>query len=445
MKRIRWGSEVAATYTKEFRCLLRDQHTVIYSVVIPVFLYPALVWGVIQVLTYARAVQDRVVSTVRVEGDGSADQFREYLKKTPKLRLAKGDETLDGGDPGGLGGASAMGPDQLAEAARSALSRDATDAWVHMERRAEAGSELHVGMDVSILFNSSLDASVKARERLGEAIKEFRRERLLIAARDLEQDEEFVSPLTVTETDISSGEEFSNYMASLILPLLMLIMTALGALYPALDVTVGEKERGCLETTLIAPVGRAAIVIGKYLAVVSFALIAFLLNFTSMAITLFHQGSVLKLQPFALGWSSVSIILAAALLLSAFFSAIMMLIAFQAKTFKEGQSYIMPVYLLAALPTLVVASPDVTLDMTLAFVPVLNIALLFRGALQGNLSTEVAAAALCAAVLYAAIVLAFAIRYLQRGDLIAERAGWRFFSWRRRRARPFGMTDGCKS
>ena len=129
MKRISWGSEVAATFTKEFRCLIRDQHTLIYSVVIPVFLYPALVWGVIQVLTYARAVQDRVVSTVRVEGDGSADQLREHLEKTPKLRLVNGgirDAAATGDsprDPGGLGSASPMGPDQFAEATRSATSR----------------------------------------------------------------------------------------------------------------------------------------------------------------------------------------------------------------------------------------------------------------------------------------------------------------------------------
>ncbi len=446
MKRLGWGSEVAATYTKEFRCLLRDQHTVIYSVVIPVFLYPALVWGFIQILTYARAIQDRVVSTVSVAGDASAARLREHLESVPKLRLVEakpGDAAAMERSPrprGGLGTAAPETSGGPGEAARATLAGDAIDAFVHVERSALAGNELAGGMEVSILFNSALDASVKARDRLVEAIEGFRRERLLSLARELGEDEEFVAPLAVTAIDIASREEFSQYMASLILPLLMLIMTALGALYPALDVTVGEKERGCLETTLIAPVGRAAIVVGKYLAVVTFALVAFLLNFTSMVFTLFHQGSVLRLEPFVLEWSSGLIILAAALLLSAFLSAIMMFLAFQARTFKEGQSYVMPVYLLAVIPTLVVASPEVTFDVRMALVPLVNIALLFRGALQGSLQTGIAVVSLGSAVLYAAIVLAFAVRYLERREVIAERAGRGLFSWRRRTARSSART-----
>ena len=435
MKRLSWGSEVAATYAKEFRCLLRDQHTLIYSVVIPVFLYPALVWGFIQVLTYARAVQDRVVSTVRVAGDDSVDGLREHLAKASKLRILDGEPGVatEEASPhrGGLGTASPTGSESVAEGARSELEGNTVDAWVHVRRSSDAEDDALAALDISILFNSSLDASVKARERLVGALDEYRQERLVALARELGEDEEFIAPLAVTETDIASREEFSKYMASLVLPLLMLIMTALGALYPALDVTVGEKERGCLETTLIAPVGRAAVVVGKYLAVVTFALVAFLLNFTSMAFTLFHQGSVLKLQPFVLGWSSAAIIVAAALLLSAFFSAIMMFLAFQARTFKEGQSYVMPVYLLAVIPTLVVASPDVAFDLRMAFVPVVNIALLFRGALQGSLSTGIAVASLGSAVLYAVIVLGFAVRYLQRNEMIVERPAFRLFSWPR--------------
>ena len=407
------------------------------------FLYPALVWGFIQVLTYARAVQERAVSRVRVIGEDAAVELREFLARTDKIQLVDdelvGELVSEDTSTGGLGTATPASPsgpritDDLVAAARAELASDVIDVWVRVEKNA--ATESPEGWHISICFNSSLDGSVKARERLGDAVDEFRRERLIVEARGLGQDKSFVEPLTVEETDLASREEFSKYMASLILPLLMLIMTALGALYPALDVTVGEKERGCLETTMLAPVGRAAIVVGKYLAVVTFALIAFLLNFASMAFTLFHQGSVLQLQPFELGWSSGLIIVAAALLLSSFFSAIMMFLAFQARTFKEGQSYVMPVYLLAVLPTLIVASPEVRLDLSTAFVPLVNIALLFRGALQGNLETGIALASLGSAVLYAVIVLACAVRYLQRREVVADRSGLRLRFWARRKVR----------
>ena len=48
----------------------------------------------------------------------------------------------------------------------------------------------------------------------------------------------------------------------------MLVMWSLaGALYPAIDLCAGEKERGTMETLLISPANRVEIVAGKFLAV----------------------------------------------------------------------------------------------------------------------------------------------------------------------------------
>ena len=41
----------------------------------------------------------------------------------------------------------------------------------------------------------------------------------------------------------------------------------MGALYPALDLGAGEKERGTLETLLSSPANRLDIVIGKVIVV----------------------------------------------------------------------------------------------------------------------------------------------------------------------------------
>jgi len=52
------------------------------------------------------------------------------------------------------------------------------------------------------------------------------------------------------------------------------------------DAVAGEKERGTMETLLVAPCGRAELVLGKFLAVLAVTLVAATLNLASMALTL---------------------------------------------------------------------------------------------------------------------------------------------------------------
>ncbi|HRE09004.1 MAG TPA: ABC transporter permease subunit, partial [Opitutaceae bacterium] len=57
-----------------------------------------------------------------------------------------------------------------------------------------------------------------------------------------------------------------------IIPYLVILLCFTGAMYPAMDITAGEKERGTLETLLCSPVGRTEIVLGKFLVVLTSAL-----------------------------------------------------------------------------------------------------------------------------------------------------------------------------
>ena len=55
-----------------------------------------------------------------------------------------------------------------------------------------------------------------------------------------------------------------------------------GALYPAVDLCAGEKERGTMETLLISPASREEIVWGKFLTIWVFSAATALLNLLSM-------------------------------------------------------------------------------------------------------------------------------------------------------------------
>ena len=52
-----------------------------------------------------------------------------------------------------------------------------------------------------------------------------------------------------------------------IVPMLVIISIMMGAIYPAIDVTAGEKERGTLETLLTLPVTNFELIMSKFLAV----------------------------------------------------------------------------------------------------------------------------------------------------------------------------------
>jgi sodium transport system permease protein len=406
-----------AVYWKEMRSLARDRHTLIYSLFLPLFLYPFLIWAVIQIITYVRALEERVHSRVVLIDSSGADTLSTFLGGKQNLRLI---------DPPSVVSRD-LTQDALRKEAGEWVRSRHTDAvvfvWAKEDGEAEGsagdgtGTELTRALRALVVYSAAESPSRQAKERLETALSEYRRERLIAAAFSVGQDEEFLEPIALEEKDLSTRQEFAKYVASLILPLVMIVMTAMGAFYPALDATVGEKERGTLETTLVSPARPLAVAMGKYLAVVTCSFTAFLLNFVSMLLALSRLRFQLKLQGFVLSSGSIFLILGAAVLLAFLLSALMMLLGFLAKTFKEGQSYVTPIYLLSVLPAIATAAPEITLTPGLATIPVVNVALLFREALRGEYHWPGILITLSVSVVTAGVALFAAARLLRREEV----------------------------
>ena len=62
----------------------------------------------------------------------------------------------------------------------------------------------------------------------------------------------------------------------------------------------------------------------------------------------------------------------------------MMILAAFARTFKEGQSMVTPVILLVIFPVVVLNDPSMEFTPALAGIPVVNVVLLLRQAIAGN-------------------------------------------------------------
>src|SRR5439155_13253832 len=75
-----------------------------------------------------------------------------------------------------------------------------------------------------------------------------------------------------------------------VIPLILILMTITGAVYPAIDLTAGERERGTLEILVAAPVPRLALLFAKYVAVVAVSILTATVNLVMMTVTLQVSG-----------------------------------------------------------------------------------------------------------------------------------------------------------
>ena len=133
---------------------------------------------------------------------------------------------------------------------------------------------------------------------------------------------------------------------------LLAVLTMTGAFYPAIDAIAGEKERGTIETLLIAPCAAVDIVAGKFLAVWAVALATLVANVVSIALTTAVSLRFLPQGGPLLPEGHLPIIVGVSLLafvgLSAVAAAMCLAVTTASKSGKEAQNTLTPVLLIAS-------------------------------------------------------------------------------------------------
>ena len=366
---------------REVRDQARDRRTLFMILVLPLLLYPLLGLGLVQ-LTLQFGRQQRLVGIVGAEA----------LPSSPPLLSASGDR-FDGAlfdDPG----AARYYPVSTSNGAEPWTRQDLSTGRISvlvilppdLSERLGRGESARLQVLRNGVDEDSIIAYRAVVERLGSwgsAIVARRMEELGRSA-------EFARPIEILreQSDISPARDRAGTLWGKVFPFLLVIMTLTGAFYPAVDLCAGEKERGTMETLLITPAARGEVVLGKFLAILSFSVITAACNLVSMGLTF---GQIIRLIPpdaariaeqfatpsaGAIGW-----MLLLMLPLAAFFSALSMALAIFARSSKEGQYYLMPLFLVVAPLTFATLAPGVKLGPFTSLIPVTNTALLLRALL----------------------------------------------------------------
>jgi sodium transport system permease protein len=234
---------------------------------------------------------------------------------------------------------------------------------------------------VTILGRDGDEISKVAVKRVGTIINRYQQKlkEVRFARRglpvDFDQSIEVDDPQEAKKVQVKTADELRDVLVKFF-PFLLVMWTMAGALHPAIDLTAGEKERGTMETLLISPAERSEIVAGKFVAVWLFSLATALWNLLWMgggALLLRVFLPVPVVSPGGLAWGVLF-----AVPLAALFSAVAIGLGVFARSTKEGQYYLMPLFLLTLPLTLWSMAPGLKMSLLLSFVPVTGLSLLLQ-------------------------------------------------------------------
>ncbi len=202
-------------------------------------------------------------------------------------------------------------------------------------------------------------------------------------------------------------------------------MTITGAVYPAIDLTAGERERGTLEILIAAPVPRFELLSAKYIAVVTVAVLTAVVNVVAMTLTLALSGLGPLVFEGGVSFLLLFMLFGLLILFAAFFSAVLLCLSSFARSFKEAQAYLIPLMLVSLAPGILAMLPGLKLDLLLATVPLLNVVLLARDLMGGSAEPLLALVICVTTLVYALAALSLAARVFgSENVLYSEQSGW---------------------
>ncbi|HLQ76007.1 MAG TPA: ABC transporter permease [Terriglobia bacterium] len=356
--------DIRILYIREIRSALRDRSIVTSSILVPILLYPLILWLAYTAFTFVSGQSADLKSRVALKNVPAVHSLlQQQLRSDPKIEL------------------------RTAQDPQSDIRNGKLDAMVEF-LPSESPSTIDSNFMARITYDESRDRSGTAESRIEDKILEYRKKTLEQRAGKLGITRAAYQNFWVDSENISSNIQMAQFFLGLMLPTFLLVMLSTGAMHPAIDSTAGERENSTWETVMTLATDRSNLLVSKYLYVTTMSFVAGLLNLIAMIFSLRkmlaplfrRSGTDLSLS---IPWGSIPIILLGSLMMALLVSACMMILASFARTFKEGQAMVSPFYVVLMVPLIFLSTPGTEFTTKLALIPVVNVTMMFREAIQG--------------------------------------------------------------
>lgn len=345
---------------------LRDRRTLISMILIPLILFPVMMFGISAVMVMMIKKTEAEITKIVIIGKEFAPDFVSLIDSAKAFEIVEEKDF------------------------ESALK----------EKRISAALEFPANFEKKIMEEDSTEAVIyydaaelksdMTSDKLRDRLKDYQDSVVQARLKQRQIDKSLLHPIKISKKNLAPQEKMGGFMLAMFLPYIIIILAMTGAMYPAIDLTAGEKERGTLETILVTPVSRLDIATGKFLTVLTASLITIILATTSMSLTasfgFAKMGQFASEQQTQFSISPLSIILLLVLMfpIACLFSSALLSIALMAKSYKEAQSYITPLMFVVIFPAMISFLPGFELNWRLAFIPIVNVSLAAKEILMGT-------------------------------------------------------------
>ena len=392
-------------FFKEMKDVLRDRKTLLLMIVLPIVVVPLL----LNLLIGFVMKKEQEAKTEMLEYVVFGDEFAPELAKT--FEAANGFKKVALGSP-----------DELV----AAIREDRIDFGLVIPEKTAAQLSGQEQASIELHFdNASMGSKVEDRvqdlvEKFNDGLTAARLAKLGVSPG--QKQKSLLEPVRLRKQGTGKIREVIGDRIGGMVPYFFIAFCFMGVVYPAIHLGAGEKERGTLETLLLAPIPRHQVVLGKFLAVFCGGIIAVLLNLASLgtwlAIKAGELRGIIGTLIGSIGWLDLAMLALMLIPVAAMFAALLLSVSIFARNSAEASTLISPFGIVLIIPAALAMLPGVELNWFWAWVPITNISLAMKELLKGTMDYTMLVAILTSSTLIAGGLLFFCAKWFNRENVL---------------------------
>ncbi|WP_040212535.1 ABC transporter permease [Clostridium polynesiense] len=345
---------------KELKDMFRDKKTLLVGILIPLLMMPVL-FGVMgkSMNKSMKSAKENIKISVKDEGNSG---FGQFIMSKENINAVESEN-----------------PEEDVKSGKLALAMEIPkdfDSKISQEQISK----------LKITYDNSSQGSMTAFGIINSYMEEYSK---YIIKERLDKrgiDTGILSPIVPEiHTAVKDNEGQGILMISLMLPLFLIIYSVTGPMAAATDLGAGEKERGTLEPLLSTKAGRLSILWGKFWAITVMGIITALASLVGIIIAMRQNESLFgSTSGVSLPIQTIVLIAAVSISVTMVFGALELAISIYARSFKEAQTYLSPLMIIAFIPAYSAYMMDAKNISSASFnIPLVNAISLIKEALVG--------------------------------------------------------------